>query len=158
LRHLEPYWSIHRYRVPPPTAEAFDRMAAAGRVVRHRGSVRDVRIAAGRFLVRFERAGATTRVAVDRIVNCTGPESDYRRNDRPLVRNLLRRGLIRADPLGLGIDATATLRVIGAHGAPWPSLFTLGPPLRGLWYETTGIPEIRHHVATLAATLVSSLC
>ena len=35
-------------------------------------------------------------------------------------------------------------------------LFTLGPPLRGLWYETTAIPEIRTQAAALALRLTAA--
>jgi uncharacterized NAD(P)/FAD-binding protein YdhS len=35
-------------------------------------------------------------------------------------------------------------------------LFALGPPLRGLWYETTAIPEIREQAAALARQIASS--
>jgi hypothetical protein len=31
------------------------------------------------------------------------------------------------------------------------TIFTLGPPLRGLWYETTAIPEIRDQAASARA-------
>jgi len=34
-------------------------------------------------------------------------------------------------------------------------LFTLGPPLRGIRYETTAIPEIRDQAAALAGLLTA---
>ncbi|MGZ3504420.1 MAG: FAD/NAD(P)-binding protein [Vulcanimicrobiaceae bacterium] len=153
LRHLQPYWSIHRYRVPPAIAEVCSEMEAQGRLVRHRGSVVGVEINERALRIAIERAGAHDEVVVHHVVNCTGPEGDVIRIDRLLIRNLLRRGLIRPDPLRLGIDATPDLRVIGSHGAPRSNLFTLGPPLRGLWYETTAVPEIRDQSALLASII-----
>ena len=35
-------------------------------------------------------------------------------------------------------------------------MFTLGPLLRGRWYETTAIPEIRDQAAVLARFLLTS--
>lgn len=32
----------------------------------------------------------------------------------------------------------------------------LGPPLRGLWYETTAIPEIRTQAAALALRITAA--
>lgn len=155
LRHLQAYWSIHRYRVPAETMNAFTQFNSTGRLLRYRGAVKDVRILPEHFIVAMERAGERSRARVSYIVNCTGPESDYLRIARPLVRDLLCRGLIRPDALRLGIDATSSFNVIGAHGEPWPNLFTLGPPLRGLWYETTGVPEVRAQAHRLAQMLVA---
>jgi uncharacterized NAD(P)/FAD-binding protein YdhS len=153
LRHLHPYWSVHRYRIPLQTARAVRIVEERGRLVRHRGRLAAVRRDGALLHAEIVHAGEQTELAVGHIINCTGPESDYLRVEDPLVQNLLRRGLIRPDALRLGIDATQALRVIGAHGSPWPNLFTLGPPLRGLWYETTGVPEVRAQAAALASTL-----
>jgi uncharacterized NAD(P)/FAD-binding protein YdhS len=46
--------------------------------------------------------------------------------------------------------------VLGEAGKPIGSLFTLGPPLPGLWYETTAIPEIRTQAAALALRLCAA--
>jgi uncharacterized NAD(P)/FAD-binding protein YdhS len=35
-------------------------------------------------------------------------------------------------------------------------MFTLGPLLRGRWYETTAIPQIRDQAAALARFLLTS--
>jgi uncharacterized NAD(P)/FAD-binding protein YdhS len=59
-------------------------------------------------------------------------------------------GLARPDAIGLGIDAMSDGRVLSRAGNPNDLLLTLGPPLRGLWYETTAIPEIRAQAAGLA--------
>ena len=48
--------------------------------------------------------------------------------------------------------APCTTRAAGRRA----DIFTLGPPLRGRWYETTAIPEIRDQAAALGGLLVSS--
>jgi uncharacterized NAD(P)/FAD-binding protein YdhS len=68
---------------------------------------------------------------------------------------LFRDCLARPDPLRLGIDAMPDGAVLDAAGSPSSALFTLGPPLRGLWYETTAIPEIRVQAAALAQLITS---
>jgi uncharacterized NAD(P)/FAD-binding protein YdhS len=59
------------------------------------------------------------------------------------------------DPLRLGIGADPAGAVLDTAGRPSSSIFTLGPPLRGLWYETTAIPEIRDQAAVLARRLTA---
>jgi uncharacterized NAD(P)/FAD-binding protein YdhS len=72
-----------------------------------------------------------------------------------LLRGLLGRGVIRADALRLGIDADENGAVLDARGRASTRIFTLGPILRGLRYETTAIPEIRDQAAALADRLIA---
>lgn len=88
------------------------------------------------------------------VVNCTGPNCDIRHVDRPIVRNALSNGLLRPDTLHLGIDANEEYRILDAAGRVQPNLFGIGPLLRGLWYETTAIPEIVKHASSVAAELL----
>ena len=77
-------------------------------------------------------------------------------DDVPRFELLFATGMARPDPIGLGIDAAPDGRVLSRAGVASDVLFTLGPPLRGLWYETTAIPEIREQAAALARQIVGS--
>jgi uncharacterized NAD(P)/FAD-binding protein YdhS len=151
LRHAQAFWSAHRYRVPPATYRAYEAFEQRGSIVRHRGHLRDATITNdGNVRLFVDHAGVGSEIDAAHIVNCTGPNGDYRRQRSLLVQNATRRGLMRADALHLGIDATADLRLIGRDGMIFDRLFTLGPPLRGLLYETTAVPETREQAARIA--------
>jgi uncharacterized NAD(P)/FAD-binding protein YdhS len=105
--------------------------------------------------VRINEGGTVTELAAGWVVNATGPDPDITRTSDPLLRDLLGQGLARPDPLRLGIDAAPGGAVLGASGRPSSTIFTLGPPLRGLVYETTAIPEIRDQAAVLALRLAA---
>ena len=157
LRHAQSFWSAHRYRVPPATHEAFEAFEARGSIVRHRGHLREASLLGdGQLRLYVDRAGTRTAVDAAHVVNCTGPNGDYRRLRSPLVQNAIRRGLMRADALHLGIDATPDLRIVGSDGTASERLFTLGPPLRGLFYETTAVPETRDQAARIAQEIANS--
>jgi uncharacterized NAD(P)/FAD-binding protein YdhS len=140
----------------PENAETISSLLASGRLrviagrigrVSETGNALDVGI--------VHRGGArqeTVRAA--RVVNCTGPGMDFRRSRDPLVRDLLERGLARPGSLGLGFDALADGALIGGNGTPSRSLFTLGPPLKGMYWETTAVPEIRTQAQALATRIV----
>ena len=55
------------------------------------------------------------------------------------------------------LDATADFCTIRRDGSPNERVFALGPPLRGLLYETTAVPEIGRQAACVAQTLVRGL-
>ena len=157
LRHVARYWEVHRHRMPPETARRVSALLGTGRLSVHAGQVRAVTPEPGALRVRIEHAaGATTEHEAGWLINATGPDSDITRTGDPLLRDLFDRGLARPDPLLLGLDATPSGAVLGAAGRPSGSLFTLGPPLRGLWYETTAIPEIRTQAAALALRLTAA--
>jgi len=101
-------------------------------------------------------AGTCVEYEAGWLINATGPDGDITRTSDPLLRDLFDRGLARPDPLRLGLDATPSGTVLNAAGRPSGTLFTLGPPLRGLWYETTAIPEIRTQAAALALRLTAA--
>ncbi len=109
-----------------------------------------------RLRIRVEQDSSVTDLGAGWLINATGPDTDLTRTTDPLLRDLLGRGLARPDPLRLGLDASPDGAVLDAAGTPSTTLFTLGPPLRGVRYETTAIPEIRDQAAALAGLLTAA--
>ena len=96
---------------------------------------------------------ATIRVA--RVVNCSGPGADYERIPHRLVRALLRDGLVRPDPLRLGLDVTGTCALLDRSGAISRRMFAVGPVTKGAFWEMTAVPDIRRQCEFLAEHLAS---
>jgi uncharacterized NAD(P)/FAD-binding protein YdhS len=156
LRHLRPYWEIHRHRLPPPILDSFEAARRAGRVVLHAGSLRSFRAAEhGQVEVEIAlRAGGTKAIEVRRVINCTGPSSEYRKLDHPLVRGLLAAGLGTPDPLHLGLETADDGALVDAWGTASSFIFAIGPVRKGSLWETTAVPELREQARTLAGRLV----
>ena len=91
------------------------------------------------------------------VVNATGPTVRYAENPTILTQRLFEGGIARPGALGLGLDAKPGGALLDAAGQPHTDLFTLGPPLRGLLWETTAVPEIRLQAADLARLLAGTL-
>lgn len=159
LRHLRPFWDVHRHRIAPSAADRLASAEASGRL----------RIVAGRILSLAPRPGegfelvwrprargrpesASPRV----VVNATGPALALSAGAYPLLTTMAGRGLVRADALGLGIETAEGCRVVDATGVPSARIFAPGPPDRGRAWETTAVPEIRRQVADLARRLTGS--
>lgn len=158
LRHLRPWWDVHRHRLAPALHARIADLIVDGRL----------EVAAGRLLgasltpdgaeVRWRRRGgdADEHFTAARIINCTGPEGQLRASSEPLLRRLAAAGLARPGQLGLGIDVDAQARVIGADGRADPRLYALGPLTRGALWEITAVPDIRVQVAEVAAAISGS--
>ena len=151
------YWEIHRHRMPPATAQHLTRLRSTGQLTVRRGRITAVTEQAGQLRVRVDQDGASTELAAGLVVNGTGPGTDITATTDPLLRDLLGRGLARPDPHRLGLDADPARAVLDAAGTPSRTLFTLGPTLRGVRYETTAIPEIRDQAAALASQLTAAI-
>ncbi len=157
LRHVARYWEVHRHRMPPATARQVTALRGTGQLSVQAGRVTSVTGQGAGLRISIEQDGRVTEREACWLVNATGPGADVTRTPDPLLRDLLTVGLARPDPLRLGIEASPEGAVLDAGGLPSRALFTLGPPLRGVRYETTAIPEIRDQAATLAGHLVATL-
>ena len=153
LRHLFRHWEVVRSRIPPQNDAVVTALRASGRLTIAVGRVTDLVPTPAALEVRHERDGETCTIRADVVIDCMGPEADYGRIEQPLVRNLLRHGLVRRGPAGLGIDALPDGTVLDRDGRPSRVLSTLGPPLRGVLWETIAVPEIRVQARRLAERL-----
>jgi len=155
LRHVRPFWDVHRHRAPPQAALAIDALRASGQL----------RVEAGR-LVALEQVGGVVEARwrlrgggdgggrFSRIVNCTGPALAHDPLATPLVASLLTARLARPHPLGLGLDTEGVGALLDAEGRPSDRLFAMGPMRRGELWETTAVLEIREQAAALARHLL----
>jgi uncharacterized NAD(P)/FAD-binding protein YdhS len=155
LRHLFRYWEITRSRIPPESKAIIDAMRASGQLDVLAGRICDLAESEAAIDVHYANRGRTRHevAAAALVINCIGPESDYRRIDHPLVRNLMRRGLIRPGPAHLGVDALLNGAIIGQNGAASDVLYTLGSTMKGVLWEVVAVPEIRVQAKRLARLL-----
>ncbi len=154
LRHLRPYWEVHRHRVAPIVATEIAAVQRSGQFAVHAGRMAGVELTdAGVVVTLTCRGGTRLRLEGDWLVNCSGPQLDYERIDDPLVRTMVDSGLARPDALSLGLDVSDDYRLVDSHGRPSDVLFALGPPIRGSLWETTAVPDIRKQCAALALRL-----
>lgn len=155
LRHLRPWWDIHRHRMAPAVADRLAAMREGGQLSLSAGRIRRVDAAGTEVVVTWRERGAenerTHRFA--RIINCTGPGGDPRQARGGLLRQLVEYGLARPDPLGFGLDVDDEDRVIGSNGEADHGLYAVGPMTKGAHWEIVAVPDIRNQVAVLAARL-----
>lgn len=158
LRHLRPYWDVHRHRLAPPVAERIAALEASGRLAFRAGKLIGADPAERGAVLRWRPRG-TERVdqaEVDRIINCTGPEADITRTAEPLLRGLLAAGAARPDPHRLGLDVDHACRVRTASGKTHDRLLAVGPLTRGEAWEIIAVPDIRRQVWDLARRLTAT--
>ena len=152
LRHLRPWWDVHRHRIAPAVAERIAALQREGRLEIVPGRISSFE---GGTVSISRRGGGQVRRQVSGIVNCTGPEGAIGRVGDPLIRHLLGSGQARADPLGIGLDVDCASRIIDANGKVSPRLYALGPLTRGIFWEIVAVPNIREQARAVAETIAA---
>ncbi|AER56698.1 hypothetical protein DSC_10270 [Pseudoxanthomonas spadix BD-a59] len=157
LRHLRSHWETLRHRLAPSVAGQLQAMQAAGQLRVVAGRLLRARVGVGdvEALIRPRGADSAWLGHFDVMIRATGLDTDIERSSHPLVATLRDAGLIGADPLGLGVDADAHLRLRDRFGTPVTGLYCLGPLLRGQLWEITAVPELRAAARDLARRLLS---
>ncbi len=157
LRHVRPYWDIHRHRLPHQTLAEIEKLRCERKLSIDAGRILSLERADQRVRVTWRPRGTRARATllVDRVVNCTGPNYDPRRSVDPLMASLLGQGLAVPDALGLGLRTAAFGALLNAQGRRTRGLYYVGPMLRPDHWESTAVPELREHAVRLAQHLTS---
>jgi uncharacterized NAD(P)/FAD-binding protein YdhS len=152
LRHLRPWWEIHRHRMAAPVADKIDAAIARGQLTLYGGRIRSFDVAGDRVTLSYRVRGTDRieRIVAARVINCSGPGADYARISHPLIRSLLKDGMVRPDPLCLGLDVTRNCALKDTRGAISGRLFAAGPVTKAAFWEMTAVPDIRRQCEYLA--------
>jgi uncharacterized NAD(P)/FAD-binding protein YdhS len=161
LRHLRSFWDTHRYRVAPQTRHVVQSKLADGSLTVLAASLRAAAHGGGKINVALHRRGAApaqhVQLAVDTIIVTTGPAHGSITAQLPVLASLAAQGMLRADPLGLGIAVDPLGRVIGADGMGNPQLYVAGPLAREQYGELMGMPQVAGQASAVASEIARRL-
>lgn len=152
VRHLRPFWDVHRFRVAPQVEAVTDRKLADGSLELFAASLADIRREGDEIVVtlRPRRGGVAILRRFDAVLLATGPGHGSLLVRHPLLASLAAQGLVRNDPAGLGIDTAIDGGALDSSGAPSPSILIGGPLARGTFGELMGLPEVAAYAGFIA--------
>lgn len=158
VRHLRPWWDVHRHRVAPAANAKVEERIASGKLLVTRGRIPtlDPRSDEVEARIASKDAPAGRLMRVDRVIDCRGPRNSIA-EDAGLLARLAARELVQPDHLGFALAVDGEDRLIDGAGRGSRQLFALGPPTRGRHWEITAIPDIRRRAAALAILLAKEL-
>lgn len=154
LRHVRPWWDVHRHRIAPAVASTVAGLIAEGRLEIVAGRIVAARAHSDGLEVEFRRRGSKLSRTEDfaYAFNCTGPLHSIEHTRDPLLRSLIDAGLVRSDHLGIGIDVDPRSRAEGGE-----RLWALGPLTKGRYWEIVAVPDIREQAAAVADDIALEL-
>lgn len=156
LRHLKPFWEVHRHRMPAQSSDLLLERGARGGFAAQAARVERLRVDRDGIEATLRPRGkdAVTH-RFDWVVNCTPPAAPLA-DPTSLPSRLSAAGLARPDRTGMGLDVAPDGTIIAADGTPVPGLYALGPLRRGHAIETTAVPHIRPQLEALTALLLGA--
>ncbi len=159
MEHVKHYWNVTRHRA---AREVYDSILSlieknilnvnAGRVISMAETGNTIEV-----IFREKKTLKNKIIHVNRVINCTGPDTDITKVNDELIKNLLARGFIAPDELKLGMNALPDGSIIQRDNSLSPFLFTVGTSLKGILWESTAVPELRSQVQLLATQLLRQL-
>jgi uncharacterized NAD(P)/FAD-binding protein YdhS len=159
LRHARAFWEVHRHRVAPEIGRTFAGMIESGQVQIHAGRIANYCETEDAAEVTFRKRASSEKqvLRVARVINCSGPETDFRKIESPLLASLFAQGLVRQDSLSLGLDVDENGALIDINGRPSRDFYVIGPARKGRLWETTAVPELRVQAADFAAHFLHTI-
>ncbi len=144
LRHALAWWNVHRHRLAPPVRQRFEALLKDGTVSVHAGFLQVMEEVGERIRLVFRKRGQQVlqEIVVGRVVNCTGMERAGLKHS-PLLVSMQEDGLLRPDPLGLGIVVDGSSQVCDGTGQAQQRLYAVGALTAGQFWEITAVPDIR---------------
>ena len=154
VRHLRPWWDVHRHRLAPQIGAHIDRLLGEDRLAVVSGRVKSITAHTDgvRLDWRPRQGPARPPLTARWLIDCTGP--GHAAEADPVTGPLLTGGRARLDPLRLGLELDAFGRVLDRDGRADPRLFVLGPPARAAFWETIAVPDIRKRIEDVVLALV----
>lgn len=156
LRHARWAWERVRHRMPPQVMTSMLALESDGRLQRQRGRLQAVNLAGGKLHLdlRSPHDGTISSMDADLVIQTVGLNTDVRRTQHRLIRQLATNGHVTPDALGLGCEASSEGR-LQHDGQAWPHLYAIGTLLRGTLWESTAMPEIRQQARNLADRILA---
>lgn len=151
LRHLRPFWEVHRHRMPLKSAHLISKLHKEEQLELIAAKIIDIQEDNNQAKVEFRRRGQwqPEAIRVDKVINCTGLETNLFKINNSLLQNLLKKAWLQADDLYLGVLTDKYGRLIKQNNEVLPNIFVIGSLRKASLWESTALKEIRYQAELL---------
>ncbi|MDT5314669.1 MAG: hypothetical protein QOE74_3689 [Mycobacterium sp.] len=146
-------WNVFRHRIAPDIHAQITGSQLTGQLQVHAANIGKIEAAGDRLAVLLESGESLTG---DLVINATGPSTRFTATRSVLLQNLLRRGAVAPDATDMGIAVDSDHTVLNAEGERSLWLLAMGPMLRGTYWETIAVPELRSQARRVAETVLGA--
>jgi uncharacterized NAD(P)/FAD-binding protein YdhS len=144
-------WNVFRHRISPDLHAQLTHLQLTGQLQVRAAGITKLEQSAERIGVHLDD-GET--LSGDVVINATGPSTRLTATKSVFLQNLLRRGLIAPDPTDMGVSIADDHTVLTGDGDRSAWLLAMGPLIKGTYWETVAVPELRGQAKHVAETVL----
>lgn len=158
LKHYKGYWNVRRHRIAKEINAVIQQALASGKLKFVEGRVSGVTTHADSLSVHFQQGDFSSLLTnITYFFNCTGPQESYRNSTNPLLNSLLQAGEVQPDCIDWGLDVAPSYACKKADGTESKLFFATGCLIKGTYWETFAVPDLRLQVKQVCDTVLSNL-
>ncbi|MFN8285514.1 MAG: FAD/NAD(P)-binding protein [Chitinophagales bacterium] len=158
LQHYKAFWNVRRHRIAEEVHAVISKAIAQGKLEFIKGAVNSVDAAGPLLTINLTTAeGPKTINNINYFFNCTGPQETYQHSTEPLIRSLIDGGHAIADDIDWGLKVNEKYACIKNNDQPSDTVFATGCVIKGTYWETFAVPDLRKQVKAVAQTVIASL-
>lgn len=147
-------WNVYRHRIAPDIHAQIANCLLNRQLQVHAASIEKLQASGGGLLIRLDNGQC---LMGDLVINATGSSSKFTATKSVLLQNLLHRQLVAPDVTDMGLRVSPDHTVLTRNGNPSPWLLALGPLLKGTYWETIAVPELRLQAGRVAETVLEGV-
>ena len=152
IRHLKPYWEIHRHRAPAVILDRVKKAMQEGRFTILKGRIQDVKTTVSTLQLSITNQQKTITLETNFLLNSSGLQQNISLTSDPLLRKLMEHGYMIPDDNGLGTETDEEGALECKQGEK--NIFTLGALRRASVFECTAAKEIGEQAFALSRILL----
>lgn len=162
IRHLRPFWDVHRFRIAPQIDAILTQRLTEKTLSLRAARLVSAEISEGGVRLRIQPRDGTKLgepsfpLVVDHVINTTGPDHAGIVAHMPVLRSLAAQGALVPDPTGLGLHTSLDHHAL-SDGHKVDSVLIAGPLSRGTFGELMGLPEVTENAQSVARHLAALL-
>jgi uncharacterized NAD(P)/FAD-binding protein YdhS len=152
VSHVRHIWGVARHRLPQDIFQQIFNMMDTKQLQIIGGRINDMIEKDGSIEIHYKlrKSKSINIMNVSRVVNCTGPQMNFKEVDDELVTSLVNENLISPIDLKMGIKTSVDGEVINRENGLVKNVYAIGSLLRGVLWESTAVPELRVQAENIA--------
>lgn len=150
LKRLKPFWEIHRHRIPDRSLTLIKSLQRQNRLFQLKGKLEKIETIGKDLNVHFISEGKNIMIKSNIVINCTGPDSDFRKQNNQLYNQLFSDLNLATDQFNLGLSCSSKGELKKSDGKILKNTFCIGSLRKGILWETTSVSDIRMQAKEIA--------
>lgn len=159
ISHIRHIWGLARHRLPLSVYTELSNLKVSNQLEIIGGRIIYIQEEGDGIYATIQLRGSSIKrkLNITRVINCTGPQNNYKELKDPFIQNLLTKKIIIPSEQKMGINTSLTGRVLSQDGKPSDDIYAIGSLLRGVLWETTAVPEISVQAEQIAKQIIDSI-